>query len=97
MKDIHDNSRKSHREHESSGKGATYRQQIVALLTETGRPMTDREILTTLNVEDVNNIRPEITRLKQAGEIIERGKIKCPITGKTVRTVGMKQFNETLF
>ena len=86
-KDIHDNSRKSHHEHEDSGRGETYREQIVALLAETACPMTDRQILDTLNVKDVNNIRPEITRLKQAGRINEVGKIKCPITGKTVRTV----------
>lgn len=98
MKDIHDNSRKSHEEHESTGKGETYRQMIVALLTRTGEDMTDRQILTTLNVTDVNNIRPEITRLKQRGVLKESGKIKCPVTGKTVRTVCIKtDFCETLF
>ena len=99
MKDIHDNSRKSHKEHESSGLGNTYRKKIVALLTAAGVPMTDRQILNTLNVEDVNNIRPEITRLKQGGAIEECGKIKCPITGKTVRTVCIKKryFNGFLF
>lgn len=96
MKDIHDNSRKSHREHEGSGRGATYRQKIKALLALTGRPMTDREILTALNVQDVNNIRPEITRLKQKGLIEECGKVKCPVTHKTVRTVQIKR-NEFLF
>lgn len=86
-KNIHDNSRKSYRENESSGKGETYRQKIIELLTETGEEMTDRQIIDTLGVTDVNNIRPEITRLKQKGVLKETGKVKCPVTGKTVRTV----------
>lgn len=43
-KSIHDNSRKSHREHQGSGKGKSYRQKITDLLYATGRSMTDREI-----------------------------------------------------
>lgn len=99
MKDIHDNSRQSYKENEESGRGETYRQKIVALLSSTARPMTDRQIIDTLMVKDVNNIRPEITRLKQKGELRETGKVKCPITGKTVRTVCIKKnrFIETLF
>ena len=94
---IHENSRESHIEHESTGKGETYRRRIVELLKRMGKAMTDREIITALNVVDVNNIRPEITRLKQAGILQECGKVKCPITNKTVRTVRMAEFNETLF
>jgi hypothetical protein len=86
-KKIHKHSRKSYRENESSGKGETYRRQIIDLLTETGESMTDRKIMDTLEVTDVNNIRPEITRLKQKGIIRESGKVKCPVTKKTVRTV----------
>lgn len=100
MKNIHDNSRRSHNEHESSGKGETYRKRIIVLLTEIGVPMTDRQIINILNVMDVNNIRPEITRLKQKGILQESGKVKCPITRKTVRTVCIAQkgpFKETLF
>ena len=98
MKDIHENSTLSHAEHESTGKGATYRKRIVELLTRNRVNMTDRQIIETLQVTDVNNIRPEITRLKQAGILTESGKIKCPKTGKTVRTVCIKsEFSETLF
>ena len=99
MKDIHDNSRQSHYEHEGSGKGATYRQKIMDVLKGQVIAMTDRQIIDTLHVTDVNNIRPEITRLKQAGYIEEAGKVKCPVTGKTVRTVCVKKvkFVEQLF
>ena len=96
MKDIHDNSRKSHAEHEAEGKGKTYRQRIINLLTLSDKDMTDRQIIGLLGVTDVNNIRPEITRLKQRGVLRESGKVKCPTTGKTVRTVCIK-FSETLF
>lgn len=96
---VHENSTLSYNEHKASGKSDTYKQKIVALLTETGESMTDRQIIESLNVTDVNNIRPEITRLKQRGVLQESGKIKCPVTGKTVRTVCIKKqtFDESLF
>ena len=97
MKNIHDNSRESLLENENSGKGETYRRKIMALLAKIREPMTDRQVLLTLNAADVNNVRPEITRLKQAGLIEEVGKTKCPITNKTVRMVRIKSFIETLF
>ena len=94
MKDIHENSTESYIENEATGKGESWRQKIVALLKRTG-PMTDRDIFTTLDT-DINNIRPEITRLKQAGVLVESGKVKCEVTNKTVRTVCIKR-SETLF
>ena len=84
---IHNNSKKSHQEHEDSGKGATYRMKILRLLRNADGPLTDRQIIDLLDVTDVNNIRPEITRLKQQGIIREVGATKCPVTGKTVRLV----------
>lgn len=96
MKDIHENSTLSYRDHVAKGKSKSYKQKIVALLKITSTPMTDRQIITTLNVTDVNNIRPEITRLKQSGVLKECGKVKCPVTGKTVRTVCIA-IKETLF
>lgn len=49
--------------------------------------MTDRDIIQTLQESDVNNVRPEITRLKQDGIIMECGEKTCPVTGKTVRLI----------
>ena len=95
MNDIHENSTKSYIENEATGKGESWRQKIVALLKKVGQPMTDREIFETLDT-DINNIRPEITRLKQAGVLRESGKVKCSVTKKTVRTVCIKR-KETLF
>lgn len=90
MKAIHENSTQAHREHEDTGKGATYRKRIVDLLTKTGSAMTDRQIIDTLHVTDVNNIRPEITRLKQAGVLEECYKVKCETTNHMVRTVKIR-------
>ena len=84
---IHPNSIESHHDNQSSGKGETYRKRIVSLLIERAEPMTDRAIIEALHVTDVNNIRPEITRLKQRGLLKELGKVTCPVTKKTVRTV----------
>lgn len=93
---IHKNSTKSYKENESSGKGETHRKNIVALLTETDEPMTDRQIQSVLGVAEKSNIQPEITRLRQKGILKECGKVKCPVTGKTVRTVRIvKDFKET--
>lgn len=98
MKAIHANSRLSLYENEIRGKGDTYRTKIYNLLADKDIPMTDRQIINALHVTDVNNIRPEITRLKQAGLLIEAGKAKCCETGKTVRMVRVnKKFCELLF
>lgn len=86
---IHENSIEAHKEHQGSGKGQTYRERIVELLTNTTRPMTDREIQYELGVAEKSNIQPEITRLKQKGRVAEVGKITCPSTGKKVRLVAM--------
>jgi hypothetical protein len=98
MTDIHENSRISYAENESTGKGESYRQRIVTLLKKTGESMTDRQIQDTLHVAEKSNIQPEVTRLRQKGVLKESGKVKCPVTGKTVRTVCIKtEFSETLF
>ena len=94
MTRIHINSVISHHEHEDSGKGASYRKKIIALLKESSVPMTDRQIQDCLNVEEKSNIQPEVTRLKQSGVLEECGRIKCPVTGKTVRVVQISKPKE---
>jgi hypothetical protein len=83
-KDIHQNSRDSYKDFRGA-KQSSYRARIWNLYNDAGKPLTDREIMQTLHEIDPNNIRPEITRLKQDGLLMEVGKNKCPITGKTVR------------
>ena len=44
-KNIHNNSRRSFRDNEASGRGESYRNQIRETLRRSRRPMTDREIM----------------------------------------------------
>ena len=82
---LHQNSIDSYREEKELGNPKIFRIKILELLKTEGRPMTDREIFTALNETDVNNIRPEITRLIQRGNILEIDRVKCGVTRKTVR------------
>lgn len=67
----------------------SFRRKIYELLRQRTEPLTDREIMNALNEHDPNNVRPEITRLKDDEIIRELGKKRCSITGKTVRIVGL--------
>jgi hypothetical protein len=87
MKAIHDNSKEAHHAHESTGKGEGYRTRIIKLLTNNRVPMTTRQIADTLHAQDFNNIRPEVTRLKDLGLLKEAGRIICPKSGHRVMTV----------
>jgi hypothetical protein len=87
MKDIHINSDTSYREQKENGRVGRFREAIYLLLKKWDIPLTDRQIMNFLNEDDCNNIRPEITRLKQRGFIKEVGKVKCAWTGKNVRQV----------
>jgi predicted transcriptional regulator len=88
---IHENSKEAYEENESTGKGASHRRDIVKLLTDTGESLTDREIQSRLGVLEKSNIQPEVTRLRDKGVIEESGKVICPVTGKTVRTVRIRE------
>lgn len=83
----HPNSARSLNEQIASGKTSTFRRAIHALLKASGGAMTDRQIMEALHEPDVNNIRPEITRLKQDGLIEELAdKVVCEVTRKRVRS-----------
>lgn len=83
----HENSPESLQGQVKKGKPFSYRRKVWEILSQRTEPMTDREIIETLHEQDVNNVRPEITRLKQDQLIMEVGKKKCPVTGKPVRLV----------
>jgi len=81
---IHPNSDLSYDEHKKSGKRDAWRKKAYEYLFVQGAK-SDREIINALEVEDVNNIRPEITRMIQEGILQECGKKICQFTGKRVR------------
>jgi hypothetical protein len=85
MKDLHENSTASLREQQASGASETFRRRVFETISTALVPMTDREVMEALGEAEVNNVRPEITRLKQDGLLVETGKTKCAWTGKQVR------------
>jgi len=74
------------REH-ASGRPYSYRRKIFEVLNQRAEPLSDRDMINILQAADVNNVRPEITRLVQDGILQECGEKKCPQTGRTVRIV----------
>jgi hypothetical protein len=61
---------------------------ILAVLASAKKPLTDREILRRSGLgADMNLVRPRITELVMAHRLKERLSIKCPVTGRRVRTV----------
>jgi hypothetical protein len=83
VKAIHQNSTRSLNEERASGSSEGFRFAIWKLLCE--KAMTDRELMLELGTSDPNNIRPEVTRLKQDGLVLECGKRICAVTKKQVR------------
>ena len=55
-----------------------------------GAALTDRAVKEAMWYDDMNTVRPRITELVQAGYLREAGKTKCPVTGKTVRVVELR-------
>ena len=88
-KNLHENTKESYEEEKSSGHLESNRHRIYTLLSTVPGGLTDRMIMEYLLEEDFNNIRPEITRLKEDGILHELGKTKCPKTGKSVRMVAL--------
>ena len=87
MKQVHENSTASLNEEKKRGRPEIFRKKIWDFLFSIPYPSTDRRIMKALGEDDVNNIRPEITRLKQDGLIREAGKVACEFTGKKVRLI----------
>ena len=62
---------------------------ILAVLSEDGELLTDRQIKDRLGFQEMNAVRPRITELLKEGRISEYGKTRCQLTGKTVRKIGL--------
>lgn len=84
-KDIHQNSTLSLQEQIDKGLTKKFRRAIFDLIKASAVPLTDRQLMQLLHETDVNNVRPEVTRLKQDGLLIETNKVTCQWTGKRVR------------
>ncbi len=87
---LHEHSDRSRKQEKLSGRSSCIRESIFHMLVARGAPMTDREIAGVLGEDDLNNVRPEITRLRDAGLVREVGNTKCSITRRKVRLVRNK-------
>jgi hypothetical protein len=81
---VHSNSLATFRaeEHRFSRRAVAVREWI----REHG-PHTDRQVMQGMGFREPNAVRPRITELVDAGELIEVRNTRCPETGKTVRVV----------
>jgi hypothetical protein len=82
---IHPNSTKSYEEEKLAGHVSSFRKMVFECYARSSSPLSDRDVLKLLDNPDVNNVRPEITRLKHDHLIKEVGRTVCPTTNKTVR------------
>ena len=92
---IHQNSKDSFKGYKKYSQDS-FRRRIYEAYKHSESALTDREVMRILAESDVNNIRPEITRLKQDGLLVEVGKTQCKETFKTVRIIkisGKAYFN----
>lgn len=59
-------------------------------------PLTDREVMECCGYQEPNAVRPRITSLIDAGELIEVDRVRCAVTGKTVRRVAVRRPGEQM-
>jgi hypothetical protein len=62
---------------------------ILEFVRNQSHPLTDRQTMERLGFCEPNAVRPRITELIKAGMLQEAGKIKCPVTNKSVRLVSV--------
>lgn len=72
--------------HEEKKKLSTRALLIAAWVQMHGRS-TDRQVMIGMGFSEPNAVRPRITELVDAGELVEVDSVRCEVTGKTVRVV----------
>lgn len=85
--------------HDASGAAIGERRRMVLEWVRGHGPCTDREIRNGLFGEraDMNAVRPRVSELLNAGELIERGRVPDAATGRLVRRVDVRRdFLQTL-
>ena len=85
---VHENSRKAY--HEELPKLDRRCTAIMELFARHPEPKTVRQVKEMMGFKDMNGVAPRITKLVDVHKaLVEVGKVKCPVTGKTVRVVGV--------
>jgi hypothetical protein len=85
---MHDNSLEAYRIEEP--KLSKRAQAIYAYIERVG-PRTDRQVMQGMWFTDMNNVRPRITELIDAGKLMEVTSVVCLITKKHVRLVDIRR------
>jgi predicted HTH transcriptional regulator len=86
---IHENSLKAYIEEKEEDRIGRRQQEILKCIKRF-KVVTAREIMLHLEYEDMNQVRPRLTELKELGLIREIDKTKCLWTGKTVSRFGLR-------
>lgn len=80
--EVHPNSRISFATLDVAGREAL----VINAYLLAGVPLTDRAVAERLGLTDMNGCRPQISRLLDRARLMEVGSVKCPVTGRPVRT-----------
>lgn len=83
---IHDNSRDAYH---SESERISRRAHLVRNWIAAHGPSTDRDVMAGLGLPDMNSVRPRCTELVGAGVLVEVGRRRCRVTGKTVRVLDL--------
>ncbi len=59
---------------------------VLDVYREASEPLTDRQCGERLGLTDLNGCKPRITELVAKSHLIERDTVRCPVTGRPVRT-----------
>lgn len=59
---------------------------VLASFALSSCPLTDREVMERMGFAEPNSVRPRITALIERGLLYESRSVRCPTTGRTVRT-----------
>lgn len=96
MNDVHENSIVTY--HETNTERTVRKEAVLqAYRDRAGHPLSDRMVASILGFKDMNAVRPRITELVDAGDLIEVGKIRDELTKRPVRMCRAKQFQTELF
>ena len=86
---IHDNSIQTF--YETEQERAKRAADVYEAFVRMGRPVSDREVMDALGYRDMNAVRPRITEMIDAGELIEVGKVRDHVTGRRVRITKIRE------
>jgi len=81
------NSRLAYHSERDAGHLGDRARACLAVIRAAVAPVTDRDVAVALGFSDMNSVRPRITELIEAGVVSEHSTVRCPVTGKMVRTL----------